>query len=279
MTHLKRNIGNKKILFSYIIVFLIVLFLSVYYFDKIKLVYSDPESVKNFINGFGALAPVALIIAQAAQVVIFVIPGPVFTVAGGYIFGVFLGTVYSLIGTFIGSILVFFIAKRFGRPFIEKIINKKDLEHFDYYFKKKGKTALFVTRLIPILFPNDVVSFAAGLTPLSLRSYAVISFFGFIPNILALNFFGNALSQNFNPYLPIILTLIGSSAFCYIIRHRLKKVFIYEVRVCENELALVEEKSIREVKFVKKYLICDFKRVKNEMGLIEKIVISKNRGA
>jgi uncharacterized membrane protein YdjX (TVP38/TMEM64 family) len=122
------------------------------------------------------------------------------------------------------------------------MVNKSDLDHFDVYFKKKGKVALFISRAMPILFPIDVVSFAAGLTSLSYKDYITISFLGFIPHVFMLTFFGDQLSYNLNPFLLIILAILGSGVLIYLFRHPIKILLIKEVRAFERKLRLIEEK-------------------------------------
>ena len=129
--------NSKKIVYGYGIFVFILIILAFIYHDELRLIYSNPEIVKQFIAGFGIFAPIVFILLQTLQVIIFVIPGPVFTIAGGYAFGVLFGTIYSLIGTVLGSIVVFHLSRKFGRPFVVKMVGKKDLDHFDVFFKKK----------------------------------------------------------------------------------------------------------------------------------------------
>tara|TARA_Y100000310_G_scaffold337986_1_gene426440 strand:+ start:3299 stop:4129 length:831 start_codon:yes stop_codon:yes gene_type:complete len=275
MVNSKGNGGSKRVVYAYGFFILLMIILAFVYKDELSLIYSSPESVKQFISNFGAFAPIALILLQTAQVIIFVIPGPVFTIAGGYIFGTTLGTIYSLIGTLLGSCLVFYISKRFGRPFVEKIVSKKDLDHFDIFFKTRGKIALFISRTIPILFPNDVVSFAAGLTSLKWKDYVLISFLGFIPQIVILTFFGDKLTENLNPITIGIVAIIGFGALAYVFRHPLKILFIKEIKVVEKDLIIVEESSLKEVKIIEKDISHTFQNIKTKLGLLEKTIIHK----
>jgi len=227
---------------------IILIILAFIYRNELKLIYSDPEAVKQFISGFGIYAPLVFILLQILQVVIFIIPGSVFTISGGYVFGVILGTIYSLIGIMIGSIFVFYVSRKFGRPFVEKIINPKELEHFDVFFKKRGKIALFATRLIPILFPTDVVSFSAGMTPIKFKDYILFSFLGFIPHLFILSFFGEELTHGINLVMIIILTILGFGILAYLFRHEIKVFYIKEIKEYEKKLKSIEEKSLEEIK-------------------------------
>ncbi len=275
MIQSKRNLKNKKVIYGYGIFILILLILTFIYRDELKLIYSNPETVKQFITAFGIFAPIILVLLLSIQVIIFVIPGPVFVVAGGYAFGTILGAFYSLIGIMLGSILVFYLSKKFGRPFVVKMVNKKDLDHFDVYFKKKGKFALFISRTIPILFPIDAVSFAVGLTSLSYKDYIIISFLGFIPHVFILTFFGEKLSSGINLFMLVILAILGMGVLIYLFRHLLKVLLIKEIKDFEKELKVAEEKSLKEIKIIEKDISYDYNKIKTDFGLTEKIIFHK----
>jgi uncharacterized membrane protein YdjX (TVP38/TMEM64 family) len=222
MTNKKRGKVPNAI-YGYLIVIFIMIILGLIYKEKLSLIYSDPQVVKEFIASFGIFGPLILITLQTLQVIIFIIPGPVFTIAGGYAFGIFWGTIYSLIGTLFGSILVFYLGRKYGRPFVESIVNKNDLKKFDKYFKKKGKPALFITRAIPVFLPNDLISFASSLTKLKYKEYIIISLIGFIPNLFLLNLFGDQISQGATPLTLIILSILGILLLVYLFRDLIKK--------------------------------------------------------
>src|SRR3989338_7467028 len=138
----KFNFKNRLILCLFIIFILAVAALAFIYQDQLKLIYKSPETVKQYAAGFGAFAPVIFILSYLVQALLPFIPNLILTIFGGYVFGVVWGTIYSLIGMTIGSITVFLIAKKVGRPFFSRIISKKELEHFDIFFKKRGDMSI-----------------------------------------------------------------------------------------------------------------------------------------
>ena len=123
---------------------------------------------------------------------------------------------------------------------------------------------MFIARTIPILFPNDAISFAAGLTSMRLRDYVIISFFGYIPSTFLLTFFGGQLSYNLNPFILVILSIIGFGICGYLFRHPIKVFFIKEIRDFENEIKTLEEKSLKEIKIIEKEISYDYNKIKNK---------------
>jgi uncharacterized membrane protein YdjX (TVP38/TMEM64 family) len=236
MLHVNLNRKNKKFFYFTIFTIIVSAIVAFIYRDAIRAVYSDPILLREFILGLGAWGPLFLISIQAIQVLILIIPGPVFTVAGGYVFGTFWGTVYSLIGTVIGSVLIFLIGHKFGRPLIKAVINEHELNHFDVLFKKKGNTALVISRTAPLIFPNDAVSLAASLTKMSLKDYTVLSFVGFIPNILLLTIFGDQIGSGQTPTVLIYFSLMSIFALVYLFRRQIRGAILKDVREFEHKL-------------------------------------------
>jgi uncharacterized membrane protein YdjX (TVP38/TMEM64 family) len=237
MIRLKFNFRNKVLLYLFIIFILAMALLLFIYQDQLKMFYNSPETVKQYIIDVGVFGPVIFIALYLLQAFVFFIPSSVLTMAGGYAFGILWGTVYSLIGITIGSIITFFIARKLGRQFFRKIIHKKELEHFDVFFKKRGDSSILLARSIPMLFPMDVVSIAAGLTQIRFRHYLTFSILGFIPNLIMLTLFGESLSKGMNPAIIAIIVLIVIAALSYMFRHQLKIFFIKEIKDHEEKIA------------------------------------------
>ena len=66
--------------------------------------FRDRAALQTWIASFGAWAPLVSIMLNAAQVIIAPIPGQIIGLANGYLFGAWIGTLYSLIGVMIGRI-------------------------------------------------------------------------------------------------------------------------------------------------------------------------------
>lgn len=259
------------------ILILAIIILAFVYHNEIKSVYLSPEEIRQFIQGFGALAPVIFILLQVFKVIFFIIPTTLFAVAGGYLFGPILGTVYSLIGITIGSCIVFYASRSFGRPFAEKVISSQEIRHFDVFFKKRGKAALFIARATPELFPTDVVSFAAGLAKIRFRDFILLTFLGSIPNMLLLNLFGSKLSQGLSPIAIVILVVLGLIILGYLFRHRLRVLLIKEIKEYEESIKGIEKKSLKGIKALKSDIKYEFHKWKKQLLIADKIFTIASR--
>ncbi len=148
----------------------------------------DPSAIEGLLASAGALAPLALIGLMAVAVIVSPIPSLPLDVAAGVAFGPWLGTLYAAVGALIGSIVSFGIARALGRELVERIAGG----HISFCRECSDKLltrVVFVSRLIPGL-SFDVISYGAGLTKISLRRFALATFFGMLPLTFLYTSFG-----------------------------------------------------------------------------------------
>lgn len=197
------------------------------YLSKNLLEFKDLQAVQDLIQSFGILGPFFVIIFFILDVVIVPIPGPLVAIAAGYLYGKLTGTIISVVGNILGSVIAFCLARKFGRPFVEKLISEKELSHFDGIFKKRGLHALWIGYIFPI-FPSDTISYAAGLSKVKFRTFFIIMSIGFIPNMFILNFYGNFLyDHGWEKYSNLFLVLLLVFVFIFVKRHAIRK-FVYK---------------------------------------------------
>ena len=212
--------------------------------------FTNPEALRSFILSFGILAPLAVIFLQLFQTAISIIPSEITTIAAGFIFGPFLGALYNVIGTFLGSYLVFFAARRFGKKGVELFFKKKDVVHFNLFFKQRGLWALFAARVAPF-FPNDVISFAAGLTDVGAWQFNLVSTLGYLVEIVLLTFFGAELSRG-KVSIPVVVIGIFIIALLLVslFQQKIRKILIKDLSLLEKEGKDAErfiEKEFRKI--------------------------------
>lgn len=163
-------------------------------FQRALPVLSDPVAVRGWLAGFGPAAPLAFVALQALQVVFAPIPGQVLGVASGYLFGVWWGTLYALVGGTIGTLVAFSLARRFGRPYVERVVRADVLSAFDNLAGRRGLLALFLVFLLPGL-PDDALCLVGGLTRLPVRQMVVVSVAGRFPGYFLFNVAGAGLAD------------------------------------------------------------------------------------
>ncbi len=188
-------------------------------------VLTNSDALREYVDGFGLYAPLVFVLLQASQVVVAPIPGQLLAFASGYLFGPAFGTVYSVVGATIGSYVAFSLSRRFGRPYVEKVVHDETLEQFDALVGNRGLLALFFIFLIPGL-PDDVICFAGGLTEMDIRKMVAVSLLGRLPGYFLINLAGAQLAANrFVQTGFIVGALLVASAWGYWKRNSLLRRF------------------------------------------------------
>ena len=160
-----------------------------------RLVPLDPGSIGNWLDGLGVWAPLIFMGLLATAVVISPIPSVPLDIAAGIAFGLVWGTVYTLIGAEIGGVIAFLIARWLGRPRLARRLSPGVMVRVDELSRRSGPRALLLMRLLPV-FNFDWVSYAAGLTAISLPVFAIATFVGMIPPVVAIVAVGATLSTS-----------------------------------------------------------------------------------
>jgi uncharacterized membrane protein YdjX (TVP38/TMEM64 family) len=141
----------------------------------------------------GVRGPLICIGIQFLQVVFFMVPGEITQIAAGYVFGAWLGLLYSVIGIMLGSAFDFAFARTVGRPVVQKVLGERTLERVDAALStQRGRSALFVLFLIPGM-PKDAMSYGAGLTKIGLGEFVAISGLARLPALLFSTMIGDQL--------------------------------------------------------------------------------------
>jgi uncharacterized membrane protein YdjX (TVP38/TMEM64 family) len=97
------------------------------------------------------------------------------------------------------------------------------LKKFDYLAKTKGPFVLFLIFLLPA-FPDDLISFIAGLTNIRIRTLIIISLLGRFPGYLVLSFTGAGVAKAHIHLTIIVFTIMMIiSALAYWQRAKLEQ--------------------------------------------------------
>lgn len=164
---------NKKIKLYLAISLIILLTTNFILFRKLDTVHIFEE---NFMPT--AIEGIIYILIYIAFTLSF-IPRAALSIAGGFLFGITLGTIYSLIASYIAASISFIIARYLARDWIEikapgKILKiKNGVESLGWKF-------IALSRLLPVL-PFSVLNYGLGLTRISFIVYIINTMIFIIP--------------------------------------------------------------------------------------------------
>lgn len=140
---------------------------------------SSVEDFQLMMNQWGILGPVVLLIIQAVQVVIPVLPGYLGCAVGALSYGTLTGFICNYVGISLGSIIAFFLAYKFGKPLVVDLFSEKMYQKWKEKFEKRKSYGifLFVATLLP-LFPDDFLCYFSGLIGMEKRKFIWIIVLG-----------------------------------------------------------------------------------------------------
>ena len=151
------------------------------------------QTLRGLMDANMALSLAAFIALYAATVTLSLPGGAVLTIAGGFLFGWFLGGVASIIGATIGACAVFLVARSSLGDFLAARAGPW-LSRFRQGFQEDAFSYLLFLRLVPI-FPFWLVNLAPGLLGVSFATYVVTTILGIIPGTFAYSLAGNGLDS------------------------------------------------------------------------------------
>jgi len=170
-----------KYLFGLILVTIIFLFVS-------YIIQSNLYFFKDFLgNGAWGLL-IYILIGQLAMVFAPFSSMPLIPLVSQLI-GPFYASILNLFSWTLGSILVFFISRKWGVKIVKKIIPLKDIYKLENKIPKENQFWSVV--LLRIIFPVDLISYALGmLSNIKFKHYVFATFLGIIPKAVIASYFG-----------------------------------------------------------------------------------------
>ncbi len=141
--------------------------------------FDSVEALQNYMKGYGIAAPLFLTAFQIFQVVVPVVPGYLGCAAGAVVFGSMVGFWCNYIGISVGSVIAYFLARKYGIDIILALFPRKEYEKWSKRIEKSGSYGLFlfVATLLP-LFPDDFLCYFSGLMKMNARKFIWIIILG-----------------------------------------------------------------------------------------------------
>ncbi len=121
------------------------------------------EQIRTNIAGFGIWAPLIIMLLRLSSVVVPVLPGTAYAILSGALFGFAQGLVVIAIADFLACSANFFIARRYGRPVVQRLVGKRFMDKLEGWSKKylEGNFFLLTGAMMSSFF--DYMCYGAGL--------------------------------------------------------------------------------------------------------------------
>ena len=193
-----------------IIIFIAVMvILTVILWPKIDVLTTEEgrEAFKSWVDGLGFGGWLVTLGIQLLQIFVAFIPGEPVELMLGYVWGPWLGTLTCLIGIFIGTSVIYFLARKLGRRFVRNFVGEDDLTKYKFLSdKNKVEITIFILFFIPGT-PKDALTYIAPIAPIHPVKYLLIATFARIPSIITSTILGDSVAEG-NYILAIVVFVI-----------------------------------------------------------------------
>ena len=153
----------------------------------------EPEQFRAWVEGYGGWGGLLYAGMVALQVLVAVIPGEPLELCGGYAFGAVRGAALCLAGATAGSLVVFYLVRRFGRSMVELFFSREKVQSLRFLHSSPRRDFLFWLIFMMPGTPKDLLCYFAGLTDLSWRKWLLICSVGRLPSVITSTMGGGAL--------------------------------------------------------------------------------------
>ena len=164
------------------------------------------ETIESWIAAAGPWGPLLIIVLMMVAVVASPIPSAPVALVSGAAFGHVAGAIYVAIGSELGALMAFLIARYFARDQVESWLGEK--ANYGLLGSQNWlMLTVFGSRLLPFI-SFDAMSYAAGLSRLHLWRFLVATLAGILPASFVLAHFGaEAMSGEFGRAEWVVLGL------------------------------------------------------------------------
>lgn len=171
------------------------------------------ERLQHFFRGTGVWAPFVYVLFVTIEVIVAPIPGLLLYAPGGLIFGPWLGGLLALIGNVLGSGISCGLTRTFGSGWLDRMGSMNSVERLQSALERRGGWVIVLLRLNP-LTSSDLVSYAAGLTRIPIRTVMLATGIGMAPLCLAQAWLSDSI---FNKWPELLWPLLLLTLFYVII--------------------------------------------------------------
>jgi uncharacterized membrane protein YdjX (TVP38/TMEM64 family)/rhodanese-related sulfurtransferase len=207
----------------------------------------DPASLDAWLKSFGVFGPVIYVLVFALGTIAFV-PGSLFALAGGVLFGPIWGSVLNLLGATLGASLAFLVARYLGGSWVLRK-TEGSFNRVVSGIEAEGWRFIALVRLVPI-FPFNITNYALGLTRIGFLPYVITSFICMAPGAVAFTWLGYAGREAVNgngasiKYALLALGLLAVIAFLPRLFKRITPMETFWINADDLDRQIKSDKSL-----------------------------------
>ena len=149
------------------------------------------DGVRDHLDGLGVVGPLVFVVVSSLLTVA-LFPGPLLSGASGLLFGTALGTPVSIAAATLGASLAFSISRWWAHDAVAQLAGPR-LERLQRALAGRPFLTVLYARIAPGV-PYNLVNYAAGMTHIPLRTFALATAIGVAPRAFAYTALGGSLT-------------------------------------------------------------------------------------
>lgn len=177
----------------------------------------DLNQVINYIRSYGPYAVVISFILMVVQNITLFIPSFIIALANAAIFGWVNGTLLSWISSMTGAVCCFYISRLLGQDIVMDLFSLSMIKRIELFFERYGRWSILICRLLPFISYN-LVSYMAGLTPMSIWSFIIATGLGQLPATIVYSYIGQNFSGGIRNIFIGITLLLSVTIIVYLFK-------------------------------------------------------------
>lgn len=130
--------------------------------------------LREFLNGFGHIAPTMYSLLGATEAVFPLVPGSVTIIAAPILFGPVVGFFCAYAGTVLGSSAVFAISRHVGQDLLATKFKPSTIKRYLGWIEDRRFPMWFAIAIALPIAPDDLLCYLAGLTGMRWRTFLLI---------------------------------------------------------------------------------------------------------
>ena len=154
---------------------------------------SQPEKFRLWVDSHGLWGRLAFVGMVIFQIVIAFVPGEPLEIGAGYAFGAVEGTLLSIAGAAVGSIITFSLVRRFGMGLVRVFFSEEKINSVKFLKTSNARNILFLVIYMIPGTPKDLLGYFAGLTDIPFPVFCLVCTLGRIPSVVTSTVGGDAL--------------------------------------------------------------------------------------
>jgi len=175
--------------------------------------YVTFASIEKLLEGYRGFGPFLGILLPGLEAFLPFLPLIVFVLANAAAYGFALGFLLSWVGTCLGSFIVFIVVRRIATKRLKQSLQRSQkIQSMLQWIERHGFGLVFFVLSIPFT-PSSLINVVAGLSNLSLRSFALAVMLGKMVMIGIITFIGTDWKNIVSDPSRIIPVIVGLVVF------------------------------------------------------------------